>query len=158
MQKYQTNWLSPLNTFVLKGNFISLSQVENEYHLLEVEGYHENKTILLNFSRYCFLPKALGLKPALSMLPGSSGREVSFSSHFGLTCMGALQVKSTKHVLIFCFSSVREEAVTSLRADPPRWWTLQQRGPRGTPSIYNSLGLPTSHNPKASELGYRGRN
>lgn len=67
--KYQTNWLSSLNTFVLKGNFVSLSQVENEYHLLEVEGYHENKTMLLNFKQILFPPKGAGLTTGPIFVP-----------------------------------------------------------------------------------------
>lgn len=67
--KYRINWLLPLNTFVLKGNFISLSQVENEYHLLEVEGYHENKTMLLNFKQILFPANGAGLKTCPIFVP-----------------------------------------------------------------------------------------
>lgn len=70
-------------------------------------------------SRYCFLPKVLGLKPALPLFLGSSGREVSFLLLFWAYLYGSTSGKVHKtHVLTFYFSSVREETVTSLKADP----------------------------------------
>lgn len=124
MQKYQTNWLSPLNTFVLKGNFISLSQVENEYHLLEVEGYHENKTMLLNFKQILFPPKGAGFKTCPIYAPRKlwEGSEffLSFWAHLYGSTAGKVH-KTCLHLLLFLCqrgSSDKPEGRSTPLVDP----------------------------------------
>lgn len=85
--------------------------------------------------RYCFLPKALDLKSAQSLLWRRPGRAVNTLALW-VHCMGDTGLIG-KVYIFFCSSSIREGAVRSLgRQVHPAWQSLWQRG--------SQLGLSAS--------------